>query len=183
MKNRMKQREIVLAMATVAVILGALVYTQIVEPQLKHRKQLRRTLADTQLQVLKIQRDLHRRNAVNQQYKQITPLLSDSFEETQAISVFLRQIRDRYTALGLRPNLVKQQPITHEKGHTVLSIRLDLNARMNQFLRFLESMQNEQDAIAVRRCEIKARDERDSISASLLITKIVAVRIKEKDLL
>lgn len=176
MKLQMKQRERLLSVATLAVILGALVYTLLVEPQLKQRRRLQRSLADTQLRLTKIERDLHRRHSVDKQYRQIAALLPETIDETREVSLFLRQVRDLYSQTQLKPRLVKQQPITREKGHALLSIRLDITAPVEQILKFLESIAKQSEAIAVRRCELKARDVKNTVSASLLVTKVVAAR-------
>lgn len=172
----MSKREKTLALITGIVILGTLALTAVVDPQLDRRNRLRDEKAQLELRATKIQKDLYLKNHVESLYAQIRPFLSSAYDETRETSSFIREIREVYTQLNLKPRLLSQEATRRENGYTILSLRIDLSANIKPLLHFIDAVEQSHSPIAIRRCELKADNIKGSIIASFIITKVIATK-------
>ena len=168
--NREKQ----LAILTTLVIVGTLVFTSVVRPQLQNARQLRKQYADLELKALKIQNDLLQKNRVERKYALIKSLLASDSTEAQEMGGFSKELTQLYARQGLRLKAEKPLPLLREKSYRVLSMQIELQGQINQVLSSIHSLEASENPIGIKRCEIKAREQRDEVNALFYVDKIVA---------
>ncbi len=168
--NREKQ----LAILTALVIAGTFVFTGVVKPQLQSARQLRKQHGDLELKALKIQNDLLQKNRVERKYALIKSLLASDSTEAQEMGGFSKELTRLYVKHGLRLKAEKPLPMLREKSYRVLSMQIELQGQINQVLSFIHSLEASENPIGIKRCEIKAREQRDEVNALFNIDKIVA---------
>ena len=172
----MKQtkREKLIALLTALVIVGALVFTSVVRPQLRKARQLRKQHADLELKALKIQNDLLQKNQVERKYALIKSLLASEGTEAQEMGAFSKELTQLYLRHGLRRNAEKPLPTLQEKSYRVLSMQIELQGQIGQVFSFIHSLEASENPIGIKRCEITARERRDEVKAKFNVDKIVA---------
>lgn len=169
--NKGKHRERVLAAITVVVVLGVILFTTIIEPQLKHRKELTVRLRLLQLKLSKMKGDLLVKDRIDNIYSQIEPLIADCGTEQQEISVFARELADLYSKL--KPKSVRILPTVKTESHMRLSVRIEMQGHVRDIFDFIQSIAQHPSPVKIEQFNLNVQDIVDNANTTFLVTKIV----------
>ena len=175
-KSTVRNREKTLAVITVAVIIGALLFTMVVEPYLDERDTLLRHLDELELRSIRIDKDLSAQDYVERQYSELASVLAKSEgtgDNQQAQSVFVGQLKQLYQGQNLYARSVRLLPTSNEKFHRILSIKIDFQGNIEQILGFIHALERSNSPIKIVKLDIEARDVPNSVRAAFVITKVV----------
>ncbi|MCK4787732.1 MAG: type 4a pilus biogenesis protein PilO [Desulfobacteraceae bacterium] len=167
-------REKLLATIAATVILGAVTFIAIIEPQLKERKLRLERMHQLQLNLTKMKGDLLIKDRIDNIYSQIKPLIASNGTDQQEISLFTRELSDLYSKLNVRIRLVKILPIVNEEFYKRLSVKIEMSGHVKNILNFIRSVEAYPNLIRIEQFDLKAREIIDNVQASFLITKVVA---------
>lgn len=167
-------REKLLAIIAATVILGAVTFIAIIEPQLKERKLRLERMHQLQLNLTKMKGDLLIKDRIDNIYSQIKPLIASNGTDQQEISLFTRELSDLYSKLNVRIRLVKILPIVNEEFYKRLSVKIEMSGHVKNILNFIRSVEAYPNLIRIEQFDLKAREIVDNVQASFLITKVVA---------
>lgn len=174
MASAKKSREKVLAIIAISVILGAVAFTAIIEPQLKERKARLALMRQLQLKLTKMKGDLLLKDRIDDIYSQIEPLIAGNGTNQQEISLFTRELSDLYSKLNVKTKTIKILPIINEEFYRRLSVKIEMSGHVREILNFILSVETYPNPIRIEQFDIKAREITDNIQASFLVTKVVA---------
>lgn len=167
-------REKLLAIIAATVILGAVTFIAIIEPQLKERKLRLERMHQLQLNLTKMKGDLLIKDRIDNIYSQIKPLIASNGTDQQEISLFTRELSDLYSKLNVRIRSVKILPIVNEEFYKRLSVKIEMSGHVKNILNFIRSVEAYPNPIRIEQFDLKAREIVDNVQASFLITKVVA---------
>jgi Tfp pilus assembly protein PilO len=174
MASAKNSREKVLAIIAMGVILGAVIFTVIIEPELKERKTRLARMRQLQLKLTKMKGDLLIKDRIDNIYSQIEPLIVSNGTNQQEISLFTRELSDLYSKLSVRTRTVKILPIANEEFYKRLSVRIEMSGHIREILNFVLSVETYPNPIRIEQFDLKAREIVDNVQASFLVTKVVA---------
>lgn len=174
MASAKKSREKVLAIITISVILGAVAFTAIIEPQLKERKAHLALMRQLQLKLTKMKGDLLLKDRIDDIYSQIEPLIASNGTNQQEISLFTRELSNLYSKLNVRTKTIKILPIINEEFYRRLSVKIEMSGHVREILNFILSVETYPNPIRIEQFDIKAWEIVDNVQVSFLVTKVVA---------
>jgi len=174
MASAKKNREKALAIVATSVILGAVAFTAIIEPQFKERKARLAHMRQLQLKLTKMKGDLLLKDRIDDIYSQIEPLIASNGTDQQEISLFTRELSDLYSKLNVRTKTIKILPIISEEFYRRLSVKIEMSGHVREILNFILSVETYPNPIKIEQFDIKVREIVDNIQASFLVTKVVA---------
>lgn len=167
-------REKVLAAVTIAVVLGAVIFIVVIEPQLKKRKACLAQADQLQLRLAKMKADLLIKDRIDKIYSQIEPLIIGNGTDQQEISLFTRELSDLYSKLNVRTRTIKILPVTSEEFFRRLSVRIEMSGPIAEILNFTVSLETHSNPVRIEQLDIKAQEIADNVEASFVVTKVVA---------
>lgn len=170
------RRERGLAVATSIVIGGAVLLTQVVDPQLRAHKTRLTQLRESHLQLVKMKADLLVKNRIDEAYRRVEPLITGHGTDQQEISVFSRDLSGLYAKLNLKTRSVKILPVQEEESYRLLSIRIELEGRVQEVIRFILAVETHPKPLRIEQLTLRAREVADQVQGSFLITKVAAGR-------
>jgi len=171
--NGLNQREKILGIATAIFIVAILLFTGILEPQVKRHRNLQKELNDLQVRYTKMQADVKMRDRINHAYDQVQHLLENAETEQQQTSIFTRELSDIYSSQNLKVKSVKILPSLKEKHYIKLTVKADLRGNVQFFIKLIEHLEQLNKPIQIESFELRAMESTDIVQISLLITKIV----------
>jgi len=169
-----KNREKILAILTVAIIITMVIFVSIIDPRLKERKTKHRQLSNLQLRLTKIKSDILVKDRIDNLYQQIEPLLESGENQQQEISLFTRQLSDIYSKLNVKIRSVKILPVSNENFYRKLAIKLEMSCHVRELLKFVHELETIGEAVKIEKLDLKTADIVDNLRLSLLISKVVA---------
>jgi Tfp pilus assembly protein PilO len=169
-----KSREKVLAAVTISVVLGAVIFTVVIEPQLKKRKACLMQMGQLQLKLAKMKGDLLIKDRIDSIYSQIEPFIVDSGTDQQEISLFTRDLSDLYSRLNVKTRTIKILPVASEEFYRRLSVRIEMSGPIREILNFTASLETHSNPVKIEQLDVKAQEIADNIEASFVVTKVVA---------
>lgn len=169
-----QNREKLLAVAAATVIVGAVVFSVVIEPQLKERKLRLARMHQLQLKLTKMKGDLLIKDRIDDAYSQIEPLITSNGTEQQEISLLTRQLNDFYSRLNVKIRSVKILPTVTEDFYRRLSIKIEMGGHIRDILKFVSLVETCPNPIRIEQFGVKAREIADDIQSSFLITKVVS---------
>jgi len=169
---KVKNREKALAVATATVLATAIIFTVVVEPQLKKRKELAQNLHQLQIRLVKTKGDLLVKDRIDQIYSQTEPLITTIGTEQQ-ISAFTRQLSEMYSTLNVKIRSVRILPSVKEPFYRRLSIRIEMAGHIRDFLRFIKAVESNPNPIRIEQVDLKAQEYRDNVYVSVIVSKVV----------
>jgi Tfp pilus assembly protein PilO len=173
-----KKRGKILAAAT-AVILGLVfLFTTIIDPQLKKRKVLSSQLIQLQLDLIRAKSNLLIKDRIEKAYTQIDPLIATQGNQQQQISNFTRLLDQIYSKLNVKIRSVKILPVADENYYRKLTIRIEMTGFVKDFLRFIEEIEQHKEPIRIEQFDLTVQETKDTVMASMIITKIVSAEDK-----
>lgn len=172
--SRKTNREKLLAIVTVAVVLGTAIFAAIIEPQLKERKLRLEHMHQLQLKLTKMKGDLLVKDRIDNIYSQIKPLIAADGADQQQISLFTRELSDLYSKMNIKIQSVKILPITKEEFYKRLSVKIEMSGYIKNILDFVHCVETYPKPIRIEQFDLKSREIVDDVQASFLITKVVA---------
>lgn len=167
-------REKLLATITAIVMLGAVIFTVIIEPQLKERKARFARMRQLQLKLTKMKGDLLIKDRIDNIYLQIEPLITSYGTDQQEISAFTRELSDLYSKLNVRTRSIKILPTVSEEFYRRLSVRIEMQGHIREILNFILSVEKNPNPIRIEQFDLRAREIVDNVQVSFVITKVVA---------
>jgi Tfp pilus assembly protein PilO len=169
-----KSREKLLAVITAAILAAVFIFTAVIEPQLKRHRQISGELAQLQLDLTKAKGNLMVKDRIEKIYSQIEPLIVAEGTEQQQISGFTRLLDQIYSKLNVKIMSVKILPIADENYYRRLSIRIEMAGHIEDFLKFIEAIEEHPEPIRIEQFDLTAEESKDSVRVSMIISKIVS---------
>ena len=176
-----KNREKILVVLTMAIIITTVIFVSIIDPRLKERKTKRQQLSNLQLRLTKIKSDILVKDRIDNLYQQIEPLLESGENQQQEISLFTRQLSDIYSKLNVKIRSVKILPVSNENFYRKLAIKLEMSCHVKELLKFVHELETIGEAVKIEKLDLKTADIADNLRLSLLISKVVAKTPETKD--
>lgn len=167
-------RERALVAATAVVILGVVVTTMVIEPQLKAQRAQRAQLHELKVQWAQMTGNVLVKNRIDKVYDSVESLIEAKGNDQQEISVFTRDLSALYTGLHVRTKSMKILPTQHEEYHRVLSIRLEVEGSISEIIRFILALESHSKPMRIEQFVLKAQEVTDNVYGSFLITKVVS---------
>jgi Tfp pilus assembly protein PilO len=168
------KREKLLAIATAGVLLGAIVFIVVIEPQLKKYKASAARTNYLRLKLAKIRGDLLVKDRIDSAYARIEPLIAGSETTHQEMSAFTRELDDLYSKLQVRIRTIKILANVNEDFYRRLAVRIEMTGSIAEIVRFIHSVETHPNPMRIEQFELKAREIVDSVNATFLVTKVVA---------
>ena len=169
-----KKREKLLAVTT-GVILGAIfLFTAVIDPQLKKYKTLSSEFTRLNLELTKARGNLLIKDRIEKAYLQIEPLMASKGSQQQQISEFTHLLDQIYSKLNVKIRSVKILPAADEKYYRRLSIRIEMTGPVKDILGFIEAVGQHTEPIRIEQFDITAQETKDTVMASMIISKIVS---------
>ena len=163
-----------LAFITVAVLLGVVLFTGVVEPQLKAQQAYAKRAKGQRLKLIKLQRDMLVKDRVDQAFQGIAALLTGQGTEQQEISHFTRELSDLYSPRKLSVRAVNILPSADKEYYRVMSIRMELSGHMKEVLSLVIALEEYPQPLRIERLDLRAQDRTDHVQATFVISKVVA---------
>ncbi len=167
-------RERMLAIITGVLIAGAVVFTAVIEPQLKERRLRLERLHELQLRRTKMKGDLLIKDRIEYIYSQIEPLIAGSRTELQEMTAFVRELTDLYLRLGVKPRDVTPLETTDEEFYRRLAVKIEMSGRIRDILHFISAIETSANPIRIERFDLDAQDIVDRVRGTFVISKVVA---------
>jgi hypothetical protein len=167
-------REKALAIAIAGLVLGIIVFTIVVEPQLKKYKASAARTNQLRLKLAKIRGDLLVKDRIDSAYAQIEPLITGSGTTNREKSLFTRELGDLYSGLNVRVRAMKMLPNVNEDFYRRLAVRIEMTGKIADIVPFIHSVETHPNPMRIEQFELKAREIVDSVTASFMVTKVVA---------
>lgn len=168
-------REKILAVIAITLILGTVIFTAVIEPQLKERKLRLERMHQLQLKLTKMKADCLIKDRIDNIYSQIEPLIASKGTGQQEISLFTRQLSDLYSKLNVRIRSVKILPIANEEFYRRLSVKIEMSGHIKSILNFIFSVERYSTPIRIEQFDLKTGEITDNVQAYFLVSKVVAV--------
>lgn len=181
MASLKNSREKVLAIITIIVILGAIIFTDIIEPQLIKRKARLVHMHQLQLKLTKMKADLLIKDRIDDIYSQIEPLVASSGTDQQEISLFTRELSGLYSKINVKTKTIKILPVLKEEFYRRLSVKIEMSGHIREILNFILSAETHHSPVRIEQFEFKVREIADYVEASFLVTKVVVMPKKQID--
>jgi len=135
---------------------------------------------ELKLKAMAIKNDLLVRTQIERQYELIKDRITNSDpntenntndQENMSLLDDLEQLKNRCRLIRgpLTVNAVKQ-----EAAFRILSLKIDLSGNINQLIEFVQLFEQSNKAWEIYRCRIDAKDQKDRVSASFEINKMVS---------
>ncbi len=172
MTATMNNREKILAIITFCVVIGAIVFTVIIEPQLEKRKQCLKHMRQSQLKLTKMKADLLIKDRIDTIYTQIEPFIAGDGTEQQEKAQFTRELSRLCSKLNTTSTTIL--PTTNEDYYRRLSAKIEMNGHIRDILGFILAVEAYSNPIRIEQFDFKAREIADNIHATFIITKVVA---------
>ena len=161
---------------TGVIILGVVIVTMLVEPQLKARKSQRAQLGELKLQWARMTGNVQVKNRIEEAYGRVESLIASAGNDQQEISIFTRDLSALHAGLNIRTKSMKILPTQHEEYHRVLSIRIEVEGTIGEIVRFILALEAHPKPLCLEQFVLKAQEVTDSVHGSFLVTKIVSRR-------
>jgi Tfp pilus assembly protein PilO len=167
-------REKFLAAITAIVVICAVVFVVIIEPQLKKRSASLERMHQLQLKLTKMKGDLLIKDRIDSIYSQIEPLLAGSGTDQQEKSGFTRELSGLYSKLNVTITSTTILPTVDERYYRCLSAKIEMQGHIREIFNFILAVENHHNPIKIEQFNFKAREIIDNVNASFLVTKVVA---------
>ena len=173
--NRTKNsREKFLAVITVCLVVCAVVFVVIIEPQLKKRRASLERMHQLQLKLTKMKGDLLIKDRIDNIYSQIEPLIAGDGTDQQEKSKFTRELSGLYSKLNVTITSTTILPTVDEHFYRQLSAKIEMHGHVREVFNFVLAVEAQSNPVKIEQFHFKAREIIDNINASFLITKVVA---------
>lgn len=169
-----KNREKLLAIVTIVILASILLFTVIIEPQLKKHKALSSRLSQLQLELTKARGNLLIKDRIEKTYTQIEPMIAAKGSQQQQISDFARLLNQIYSNVNMKIRSVKILPVTDENYHRKLTIRVEMKGYVKDFLKFIDQVEQRPEPIRIEQFDLTGQETKDTVMVSMIISKIVA---------
>jgi Tfp pilus assembly protein PilO len=169
-----KGRERLLAIITVAVIIGAVTFTGVIQPQLEERRSRLQRMHQLELKLTRMKRDLLEKDRIDRVYSKIEPLIAGTGTDLQEKSKFARELHDLFSKQNVQTRAVTPLPMLNEEFYRRLAIKVEMTGSIRDILRFIFAVETYSNPIKIEKLDLKAREIVDDIHASFTVTKVVA---------
>lgn len=163
-----------LAIIAAIVIIGVLIFTVVVNPQLKERQLRIERKQKLLLTLAKMEGDLLIKDRIDNAYLQIEPLISGSSNDQQEISFFTRELNDLYSKLDVKIRSLIISPVAKEDSYKRLAIKIEMSGHMRNILNFIVAVETYSKPLRIEQFDLKAQETTDNIQVSFVISKIVS---------
>jgi Tfp pilus assembly protein PilO len=174
MAGTVNNREKILAVITVLVIIGALVFSVVIEPQLKKRQSSLARMNQLQLKLARMKGDLLIKDRIDAVYAQIEPLIAGDGTDQQEKSRFTRELGELYSKLDVTITSTTILPTVNEDFYRRLSAKIQMHGNVREIFRFILAVESHCSPIRIEQFDFKAREIADNVNATFLVTKVVA---------
>jgi Tfp pilus assembly protein PilO len=175
---KLNKRETIFSLITIVVLGIVLLFTAVVDPQLKKHKSLTREIDRLQLDLTKAKNNLLIKDRIDKIYDQIEPLLDSENNQQRQISAFTRRLDMIFSYLNMKIRSVKILPTSNENYYQRISIRIEMVGHVKDFLKFIETINKHEEPIRIEQFELTAQETKDNVLASVIVSKIVREKLK-----
>ncbi len=169
-----RNREKILAVITLIVVISALTFIIIIEPQLTERKKCLEHLHQLQLKLTKMRNAVRMKDRTDKIYSDYEPFIKSSGEGLHDALVFTRELQSLYGNLKVGIKTVTISPTVKEEFFKQLSVRIEMSGSIKEILTFICSIEEDSTPIHIELLEIIPQEITDNVKASFIITKVVA---------
>lgn len=177
--NDSKKREKLLAIVAAAILGSTFLFTTIIDPQLKKNKTLSSQFAQLQLDLTRARSNLLIKDRIEKAYTKIEPLIAAQGNQQQQISDFTRLLDQIYSKLNMKIRSVKILPVADENYYRKLTIRIEMKGAVKDFLKFIEAVEQHAEPIRIEQLDLTSHEAKDTIMASMIISKIVSAENRQ----
>lgn len=174
MNRTRNNREKFLAVITVGVVICAVVFVVVIEPQLKERRASLERMHQLQLKLTKMKGDLLIKDRIDNIYSQIEPLIAGDGTDQQEKSRFTRELSGLYSKLNVTITSTTILPTVDEQFYRRLSAKIEMRGHIREVFNFVLAVETYPNPIKIEQFHFKAREIIDNVHASFLVTKVVA---------
>ena len=176
MKNiQSKNREKILAIITLYVVIGAFIYAMIISPQINERQARLDRLTELQLKLAKMKSALQLKDRTDDIYSLYEPLIASSGNESKEKAIFSGELQDLYQGLKVDVKSVAFNPVVKEEFFQLLYMRIEMSGHIREIMKFILAVDTYEDKpIRIEKLSITALEIADNIKASFVITKVIA---------
>lgn len=169
-----RNHEKILVVITAIVVLSALTFSIIIEPQLKGRKSRLDHMNKLQLKLTKMTNDVSMKERTDKLYSVYEPFIAGSGTDQDEISLYTRELRSLYQNLKVNIRTVTINPIVREDFFKQLSVKIEMSGNIKEILKFIYMIDNYNKPIHTELLDIISQEPTDTVKASFVITKVVA---------
>jgi Tfp pilus assembly protein PilO len=169
-----KNHEKLLALTTAVIIIAVVLFSAIIDPQLKKHQQHLHDLNQLELKLTKLRGDILVKDRIDRSYAQIEPLLAIGQNDQQEISNFTQEVSNLYSKLNIKIRSVKILPPANESFYRSLAIKIEMSANIKDILKFIHAVEIHPSPLRIEQLDIKAQEINDTVQASFLISKVIA---------
>ena len=167
-----KKREKILAIVTIIVVLSALTFSIIIEPQLVKRNKSLKRMYQLQLELTKMRTDVRLKDRTDNIYSFYEPVIASIGDDTKDLAVFTRELRDLYNDLDVKN--ISINPIIKEEFFKQLSVKIEMSGKIKDILTFICKVDENKKPMHIERMDIISHEITDNVKATFVITKVVA---------
>ena len=174
MLNNITGREKTLAIATIVVVLAALVYNFVIEPLVVRWNNLEEDIRDKEALLRKHNRILRSKEIIEKLHTEYTcyfqtEVLTPEEESAAALSNIEKLAR----SANVRITNIKPLAIKSFENYNKYTFRVATESRMSELTKFIYDLQSSRQLIKIERMVLRAKErERHVVKAILNITKI-----------
>jgi Tfp pilus assembly protein PilO len=169
--SKTKNREKIWAIITIIIVLVALVYTVILEPQIQKKEKSLQQMNQMRLKLAKMKTDVLMKDRTDKIYSIYEPIIASIGSDQQDISVFTRELRDMYKDLRVNIRTVIINPIAREEFFKQLSVKIEMSGNIRDILSFICKIDTYDRPIHIELLDIISQEITDNVKASFIITK------------
>lgn len=174
MAGTKNNRQKILAVITVVVVVCAFVFSFVVEPQLKRRQDCLAQMNKLQLMLTRMKGDLLIKDRIDNIYAQLEPIIAGEGTDQQEKSGFTRELSELYSKLDVTVTSTTMLPTAKEEFYRRLSAKVQMHGNVREIFRFILAVEAHSSPVRIEQFDFKAREIADDINATFLVTKVVA---------
>lgn len=171
----MKRRERILSMLAGCLVGGLVIYKVCVGGVLAGYSEARAKTRELAVEWAKVQADVKVRDAMEEKYSRIEPMLANSGVEQRDISTFTRETGRVYSQRNLKVRSVRILPMTKGEYYGKLSLRVELSGEIGEILKLLGDIERMDSPVRVEEFEVSVQDRADNVRACFVISKMVSL--------
>lgn len=171
---QLKKREMRLAVITAVILVSFLVFTIVIDPQLKRHKELSIDMHELNVKLTKMKADMLAKDRIERVYSEIKPFIVAEGTEQQQKSTFTKQLSEIYKKLNVKPRSVKILPIAKEPYYNRISIRIEMTLEIKEFLSFVAGVEASDMPIRIEQFDLRVPEVTDKIHMSMIVSRVVS---------
>jgi len=175
------RRERMLAGVTVVTVLAAVSAQTVVGPLWTRYIRLQDRRRELQLALTRMEANLRLKDRIEARYEELKGLIRHSGTASQEMSRFARLLTDLYRPLKLDVRSIRPLPDRDEGFYRQFALHVEMNGPIEHLASFLAAVAKVPEPVRVERVDIVCKERPDTVTASLVVTKIVTTQELKHD--